>query len=489
MRMIRNLVGGEGFRKGTDLYFERHDGQAVTTEDFVASMEDANAIDLSQFQRWYSQAGTPELDVSGVYNENDKTFKIEIKQSCNASEEQKANKAFHIPLQLGLIDANGLDIPLQLEGDEVAGSNEMMLHVKQEVESFTFINVKSKPVISLNRGFTSPVKTQLKQSDDELAFLFSHDCDDFNRWDAGQNLAINTLLKLVKDINENKPLSLPGNVIAAYKNTLTNTELDKALIAQAITLPSEGYLADQLEIVDVDGIHQARTFMRHELAKALKDDFKNILEHGQSDAVYLFHADEMARRDLNQICLAYLMTLQEKDIIDFCMSQFETANNMTDALSALSNLSHYDTDLRQKALDAFYDKWQHDAQVVEKWIAIQAGSDLPDVLDKVKALMNHEAFTLTNPNKVRSLIGRFCAGNIAHFHNSDGSGYEFLADQVLALDAMNPQIAARLIQSMSRWRRYDKKRQALMKKQLERILAKKDLSKDVYEIASRSLEG
>jgi aminopeptidase N len=491
VRMIRNLVGGEGFRKGTDLYFDRHDGQAVTTEDFVAAMVDANAIDLSQFQRWYSQAGTPELDVSGAYNQQDKTFTLEIKQSCNASEAQKANKTFHIPLQLGLIDESGADIPLQLKGNESESdiSTEMLLHVKQKSESFTFINVNSAPVISINRGFTSPVKTKLKQNDDELAFLFSHDSDDFNRWNAGQDLAINTLLNLVKAIKEKKPLSLADNIINAYKNTLTNPELDKALIAQAMTLPSEGYLADQMTVVDVDGIHQARTFMRHELAKALKDDFKNILEAGQSEAGYMFHADEMARRDLNQACLGYLMILQEDEIIDFCMRQFETANNMTDVLSALGNLSHYDTSVRQQALAAFYDKWQHDAQVVEKWFAIQAGSDLPDVLDKVKALMNHAAFTMTNPNKVRSLIGRFCAGNLAHFHAMDGTGYAFLADQVLALDTMNPQIAARLIQNMSRWRRYDDKRQALMKKQLERILASKDLSKDVYEIASRSLNG
>ena len=344
------------------------------------------------------------------------------------------------------------------------------------------------PVISLNRSFTSPVKINIKQSDDELAFLFSNDVDEFNRWNAGQDLAINTLLGLVKDIKESKPLILAENIITAYKNTLTNTELDKALIAQAMTLPSESYLADQLDVVDVEGIHTARTFMRLELAKALKEDFKNILVQGQSDATYLFHADEMARRDLNHVCLSYLMCLQESETITTCVRQIENGHNMTDVLSALAALSHYDSSERQSALDNFYNKWKHDAQVVEKWFAIQAGSDLPNALDKVKELMQHEAFTLTNPNKVRSLIGRFCAGNIAHFHAADGSGYAFLADQILALDAMNPQIAARLIQSMSRWRRYDEQRQTLMKKQLERILAEKSLSKDVYEIASRSLE-
>jgi len=489
VRMIRNLVGGEGFRKGTDLYFERHDGQAVTTEDFVKAIEDANDINLSLFQNWYSQAGTPELEVSGSYSEKDEAYKLDIVQSCPDTTGQKNKKPFHIPLQIGLIDESGFDIPLFLDGNKgSSGSNQMTLEIKEKSESFIFYNVNSAPVVSINRGFTSPVKIKIQHSNDELSFLFSHDSDEFNRWDAGQSLAINTLLELIQVIKENKPLVLPEKVVNAYKNTLTNSELDPALIAQAMTLPSEGYLADQLDIVDVEGIHQARTFMRTELAKALKNEFEKVFQQGQSDAAYSFHADEMARRDLNQVCLSYLMLLQEDEIISACMNQFENANNMTDVLSALSNLSHYDTKLRQQALDQFYDKWKHDAQVVEKWFAIQAGSDLPNVLDKVKALMQHEAFTLTNPNKVRSLIGRFSAGNITHFHAADGSGYEFLADQVLALDSMNPQIAARLIQSMSRWRRYDDKRQALMKKQLERILSKKDLSKDVYEITSRSLE-
>ena len=479
VRMIRNLVGHEGFRKGTDLYFERHDGQAVTTEDFVKAIEDANEIDLFQFQRWYSQAGTPELEVLGRYDEQNRTFTVEVKQ----------NKDFHIPLLIGLIDEKGNDIPLQLETKSSSSGKEIMLHVRNENEKFTFVNISSKPVISINRGFTSPVKTKLSQDDNELAFLFSHDSDEFNRWNAGQDLAINTLLKMVKIIQDGQSLSLSENIITAYKNTLTNKKLDKALIAQAMRLPSESYLADQMDIVDVDSIHQARTFMRHELAKELKTEFRMILEQGQSNDSYKFHADEMARRDLNQLCLSYLMTLQEQDIIEFCINQLDTANNMTDALSALSNISHYDTAFRQKALNDFYDKWKRDTQVVEKWIAIQASSDLPDVLDKVKALMEHEAFNLANPNKVRSLIGRFCAGNIAHFHNSDGSGYKFLADQVLSLDSINPQVAARLIQTMSRWQRYDAGRQNLMKKQLERILDTNDLSKDVYEIVNRSLNG
>ncbi|MDH5660644.1 MAG: aminopeptidase N [Gammaproteobacteria bacterium] len=490
VRMIRNLVGNEGFRKGTDLYFERHDGQAVTTEDFVASMEDANDIDLSLFKNWYSQAGTPVLDVKTTFNEKDKTFKLEIKQFCPDTVGQKNKQPFHIPLKVGLLDKDGSDVVLQLEGDSsTTASTLKTLEIKNQVEIFTFLNVNNKPLLSLNRGFTSPVKIQLQQSVDDLAFLFAHDSDEFNRWEAGQTLAMNTLLGLVNNIQNNQTLALNTGIINAFRNTLTNSDLDKALIAQALTLPSESYLADQCNVVDVDAIHQARTFMRNELAKALKDDFKNIYQSGKSEAIYLFDADEMARRNLNHVCLSYLMCLQEDETIDACMTQIDNANNMTDVLSALSILSHYDNALRQQALDSFYDKWKNDAQVVEKWFSIQASADLPDILGRVKVLMQHEAFTVTNPNKVRSLIGRFCTGNIVHFHAADGSGYKFLADQVLALDNMNPQIAARLVQSMSRWRRYDHKRQELMKKQLERILDKKDLSKDVYEITSRSLNG
>lgn len=490
VRMIRNLVGGEGFRKGTDLYFNRHDGQAVTTEEFVASMEDANDIDLSLFQRWYSQAGTPILNVKTTFNEKEKTFTLDIRQSCPDTPGQKNKKPFHIPLRVGLLNKDGTDLLLELEGDTSTNPSVMKnLEVRNETESFTFLNINNKPMLSLNRGFTSPVKIVVQQSNDDLAFLFAHDSDEFNRWEAGQTLAMNTLLGLVENIQNNKVLSIEYNIINAFRNTLLHPDLDKALIAQALTLPSESYLADQCDMVDVDAIHQARTFMRNEIAKALKDEFKNIYQKGQSDAKYLFDADEMARRDLNHICLSYLMCLQEDETISSCVTKIDEANNMTEVLSALNILSHHDNTSRQQALDSFYDKWKHDAQVVEKWFAIQAASDLPDVLEKVKALMQHEAFTLTNPNKVRSLIGRFCAGNIAHFHAVDGSGYAFLAEQVLALDSMNPQIAARLIQSMSRWRRFDKKRQELMKAQLERIVGTKGLSKDVYEITSRSLEG
>ena len=487
--MISNLLGKDNFRKGTDLYFKRHDGQAVTTEDFIAAMEDANDIDLSLFKNWYSQAGTPELDVKTIFNEKDNTYKLNIKQSCPDTPGQKDKAVFHIPLNVGLLDNKGNDIRLELEGDvDSRLETSKTIELKNEENSFTFVNISEKPVLSLNRGFTSPVKIKYQQSMKELCFLFANDSDEFNRWEAGQNLAMATLLRLIDDVENNRPLSIEKDIIDAYRNTLSHSTLDKALIAQAITLPSESYIADQCDVVNVDAIHEARTYMKYELAFALKSEFNDVYVNGQRNISYQFNANEMARRDLNNICLSYLMCLDDDGMISTCLDKINTANDMTEVLSSLNALSHKDNASRQQALDLFYTKWQHDAQVVEKWFAIQASSDLPNVLDKVKQLMKHEAFSLSNPNKVRSLIGRFCAGNIAHFHAKDGSGYMFLADQVLALDSMNPQIAARLVQSLSRWRRYDTERQKLMKIQLERILKEKDLSKDVYEITSRSLE-
>ncbi|MFK5914081.1 MAG: aminopeptidase N [Woeseiaceae bacterium] len=487
VRMIKNIVGAEGFRSGTDLYFNRHDGQAVTTEDFVAAIEDATKVDLSLFKNWYSQAGTPVLDIETQYDNSEKIFSLTIKQSCADTVGQTNKKSFHIPLQMGLINSDGDDIELIIQGETSTNVKNMTLALTKEKQTFVFSDVKSKPILSLNRNFTSPVKINSEQSDEELTFLFANDSNAFNRWEAGQTLAINVLLSLVSDIQKNKKLGLDDSVLQAYKNTLCHPTLDQALIAQAMTLPSESYLADQCETVDVDAIHKARTFMKKAIAQSLKNEFKTVYDACENNKTYSFNAKDMAMRDLKSLCLSYLMCLQGKETIENSLTTIKSATNMTDVLSALSSLSQYDIPERHAALEQFYEKWKHDAQVVEKWFAIQATADFPNVLDKINTLMQHEAFSITNPNKVRSLIGRFCAGNIVHFHNITGSGYTFLADQVLTLDAMNPQIAARLVQNFSRWRRYDEMRQQLMKQQLERIIKEEGLSKDVFEIVSRSL--
>ncbi len=489
VRMLCNILGRDGFRKGTDLYFERHDGQAVTTDDFVRAMEDANNIDLSQFRNWYSQAGTPELSVNESYDQQNQRYTLSIRQSCPPTPGQTDKQPFHIPLAMGLLDRQGHALPLRLENETTTeASFSRMLSLNDAEQSWTFTGIPEKPVLSLGRGFSAPVKISLPHDNAELAFLFAHDSDEFNRWDAGQTLAIKIMLDLVEDYQADRHLHLPALFIDACRSTLNNAALDKALIAQALSLPSESYLADQCAVVDVDAIHAVRQFMRRQLAEALEKDWLKIYEKNNVCVDYQFSATDMAQRSLKNLCLSYLLELDNPRYQQHCLQQFEQANNMTDMLAALSILSQHDIPQRQPALDAFYDKWKHDRQVVEKWFSIQATSSSADTLNKVQELMQHPAFSIKNPNLVRSLIGRFCAANPVNFHRADGSGYHFLAEQVLALDELNPQIAARMVQSLSRWRRFDAARQDLMREQLERISQHPGLSKDVYEIASRSLQ-
>jgi len=489
VRMIRNLLGAEGFRKGTDLYFARHDGQAVTTDDFVRAMEDANGIELTQFRRWYDQAGTPEITLVEEYDASQQTFQLILQQHTPATPGQKEKLPFHIPLAVGLLDARGNDLPLKLAPQESATQSTVTLSLHQTEQTYRFYEVAEKPLVSIGRGFSAPVKFKRNLTDSELAFLLAHDSDDFNRWDAGQQLAINNLLKLIEACQHDRELQLSNEVIEAYRTALTQPDLDKALIARLMTLPGESYIADQMDIVDVEAIHAAREFMRRTLAQSLRTELLQTYQDNQSSQTYQFNADEMAQRSLKNMALAYLMTLDDPDLQQLCVAQYQQGNNMTDVMAALSLLADVAGAAREEALEDFYHRWQHDAQVVEKWLAIQAGSSLPDTLQRVQALMQHAAFSLHNPNKVRSLVGRFCGGNPLRFHAADGSGYRFLGDRVLELDALNPSIAARLVQTISRWRRYDADRQALMREQLERIVNKDGLSKDVYEIASRSLAG
>jgi len=490
VRMLCNILGREGFRRGTDLYFSHHDGQAVTTDDFVKAMEDANSIELKQFRNWYSQAGTPELTVSETYDDDVQQYALTIRQHCPPTPEQAEKKPFHIPLAVGLLDKKGKPLPLMLENehDENARDSRMLALTETE-QHWTFTCVSEKPVLSLGRGFSAPVKISLPHDDAALAFLFAHDTDEFNRWDAGQKLAITIMLRLIEDYRAGRTLQLDTLFIEACRSTLNNTVLDRALVAQALSLPSESYLADQCEVVDVEAIHVVREFMRRELAEALADDWLHAYEENNLQHAYHFNAKDMAQRSLKNLCLSYLMELDNRDHRQRCLEQFEQANNMTDALAALSILSQHDIPERRQVLDAFYVKWQSDRQVVEKWFSIQAASSLPNTLEQVQALMQHPAFSIKNPNLVRSLIGRFCAANPVNFHQADGSGYRFLAQQVLVLDEINPQIAARLLQNLSRWRRFDDTRQRMMREQLEHIAGHTGLSKDVYEIASRSLQG
>lgn len=487
VRMLHNLVGGEGFRKGTDCYFSRHDGQAVTTEDFVKAIEDTNNRDFSQFQNWYNQSGTPVLTFKDEYNAQLQTYTLTSIQSFGELETQKNNKPFHVPVEIGLLGSAGNEMQLDIADSHVSNVTSTVLEITELEQSFIFNNIKEKPLPSLLRGFSAPVKIHYEYTREDLAFLMAHDSDEFNRWDASQQLGIKLVLSLMDAHKENKKLIVDDFILNAYKSVLENKELDMALAAQLLTLPSESYIADQCAIVDVDAIHTVRKFVRRQLAEQLETEFESCYHRNVTHEDYVFNSEAMAQRSLKNLCLAYLAELETEKHLQQCYQQFQTANNMTDQLSAVNILANHECEYRQPTLDGFYEQWKSDNQVVEKWLAIQSGADLPASLLKVKKLMQHPAFSMSNPNKIRAVIGSFCGINAVSFHAENGEGYEFLTDQVLVLDQSNPQIAARLLQIMIRWQRYDQSRQALMKKQFERILETKPLSKDVFEIASRAI--
>ncbi len=486
IRMMRTILGPTGFRKGTDLYFSRHDGQAVTTDDFVKAMEDANNADLGRFKLWYSQAGTPELHVMRSYDAKAKTYSLLIKQTCPPTPGQPEKKPFHIPVALGLLDKDGKDLALKLQGDSQTAPGTIILQLRKAQENYVFTDVPHEPIPSILRGFSAPVKVMLDLTDDERLFLMANDPDEFNRWDAGQQLAVKLLLKVIRDQQQGKALSLDQSFIDAFRKTLEGNMRDKAFQAFALALPAEIYLADFMDVIDPTAIHEARRFVQKTLANNLNQSFLAVYRANQDTGPYHADQESIGRRSLKNTCLAYLMELDGPGTRKLCMDQYRVAVNMTDVIAALTNLANTDCPERREALSSFHEKWKDDPLVMDKWLSIQAMSRLPNTLETVKSLTKHPSFNIKNPNKVRSLIGAF-AGNAVRFHDPGGAGYEFLAGQVIALDTMNPQIAARLASAFTTWKRYDEKRRGLMKAQLEKILKTPKLSKDVHEIIEKSL--
>jgi len=488
IRMIFNLLGREAFRKGTDLYFSRHDGQAVTTEDFVSAMEDAGNVDLTQFRYWYSQAGTPELEITRAYDPGLKTFTLKIKQTCPPTPGQPEKKPFHIPVAFGLLGREGKDLPLNHENwkGEQGGGGTIMLELRKKEEAFVFTGIPDEPVPSVLRGFSAPVKVKLDLSDEERLFLMTNDSDEFNRWDAGQQLAVKLILDLVNDFQHGKKLKLHSSFISAFRKTLESAMKDKAFQAFALALPPETYLAGFMDVIDPSAVHEARRFVQKTLAAELKRQFLGVYNANQSTAPYSVDQESVGRRGLRNVCLSYLMALDEPGLWKLCAEQYRAAGNMTEVIAALANLANTDCPEREEALASFYEKWKDEPLVVDKWLGIQALSRLPNTLDTVRKLTGHSAFNIRNPNKVRALIGAFSANSV-RFHDPGGEGYYFLADHVIAIDAMNPQIAARLASAFTMWKRYEETRKSLMKGQLERILKTPKLSKDTYEVVSKSL--
>ena len=497
IRMLATLLGKENFRKGTDLYFERHDGQAVTTEDFVAALADASGRDLSQFKNWYSQAGTPRLQVTDSYDEDAQEYSLTIKQSCPPTPECQNKLPFHIPVAVGLLGSAG-DLPLSLKDAEpdfeTDDNTHLVLELTAAEQTFVFQRVQEKPVPSLLRGFSAPVKLHYNYSRDDLIVLMSRDSDGFNRWEASQQLglqAINQAMALFQKGGDLTGLQLDADLLAAYSSILQDDSLDKAMVAYMLSLPSEAYLSELADVIDVEAIHYSRMAVRKVLARELRDLFVRIYNAYDHQQAYTATAESIAGRSLKNVALAYLMLLGEEDLIRACEQQYREANNMTDVMAALSQLVNAEAPLAQQlaatALAEFYQRWQHESLVVNQWLSVQVTCVLPATLEKVKTLQNHAAYDGKNPNKIRALIAGLCNGNAINFHANAGEGYRFLADQIILLNTQNPQIASRLLTPLTKWKKYSPERQALMKTELERIIAEPNLSKDVFEVVSKSL--
>ncbi len=482
VRMLHTLLGAEGFRKGADLYFERHDGQAVTTDDFVKAMEEANNIALNQFRLWYSQAGTPQLEVSERFNPERNRYSLTFKQSCPDTPGQTDKKPMHIPVAIGLLGKEGQPLPIKLAGERTDSLNKLIELTKKE-ETFYFTGLQEKPVLSLLRHFSAPVHLKIERSLQEKAFLFAHDSDEFNRWDAGQQLASALILDQISSGKEENTALL----IAAFKTILEQNWKDPAYLTLLLTLPSEAWLAEQMKVVDPTAIHTTRQQLKKAIAIEFEATFIKLHQTSELEESGNFSNAAVGRRALKNCCLSYLMALETETQQNFCLEQFKTAGNMTDQIAALSLLCQETTPAREEALSQFYTQWKDEPLVIDKWFALQATSSLLGTTNIVKGLLEHPDFDLKTPNRVRSLIGAFSQGNPLHFHAEDGSGYQFLGDQICALDPINPQVASRMVGAFTQWHRFDKNRQTLIKAQLERIKNSPKISPDIYEIVSKSL--
>jgi aminopeptidase N len=494
VRMYQILFGRDGFRKGMDLYFQRHDGQAVTCDDFRAAMVDANGRELAQFERWYSQAGTPHVTVETHYDAASKTYDITLSQSCPGTPGQENKLPFHIPVAIGLLDSRGQDMALSADDPSSVAQTERdttrILELTEPKQTFRFNHVAEKPVPSLLRNFSAPVVLDVEYTDEELAFLMAHDSDAFNRWEAGQRLAMRRMLAMINLVQAGGLLDRAATnetiLCESFRATLNNATLDPAFREVALTLPSETMIAEQMEVVDPQAIHAVRQFLRRTLAQALRGDWLAAYDANQTPGPYTPDAGSAGKRGLKNLALAYLAELDDAAAHGLAQTQYDGATNMTDRMAALSALVNSHAPGKKSALAKFFNDFSQEALVIDKWFSLQAMARTTNV-DAIRALMQHPAFTLKNPNRARSLVFSFCNGNPAQFHAIDGSGYRYWAEQVIALNAINPQVAARLARTLDRWRKYDSASQAKMRAALEKIASTKKLSKDVLEVVTKAL--
>ncbi|MDP1928643.1 MAG: aminopeptidase N [Thiobacillus sp.] len=515
IRMMHTLLGREAFRRGMDLYFERHDGQAVTCDDFVAAMQDASGVNLAQFRRWYARAGTPRLHAAGTWDAATRRYTLTLTQSLapTAYEKRLAESgqtivegALHIPVALGLVLSDGSDAPLKLSGEAKASGTTRVLSLTEATQTFVFEDIPAAPVASLLRDFSAPVLLELDQTDAELAHLMAHDSDAFNRWEAGQRLATRVLLAGIAASGTGTEW-IPDAFVAACGRVLDDgLSGDHALAAEALNLPAEAVLAEAMvaqgQTIDPEAIHAARVNLRRHLAAKLRDRFEAVWTALAPTEPYAPDGAQVGQRALRNTCLAYLgesdaaylkSTIVPRLTAQLATSENSAGSNMTDQIAALATLANLDLpehDLpeREAALAAFYTRWQNEALVVDKWLSVQATSRLPHGAARVRALMQHPAFDLKNPNRVYALVRGFCGANPRHFHAADGSGYALTADVISELHAINPQVASRIARSFDRWRQFDAGRREHARTALERIAAVKGLAKDVAEVVGNALK-
>ncbi|APC87451.1 aminopeptidase N [Vibrio parahaemolyticus] len=481
IRMYHTLLGEEGFQKGMKLYFERHDGTAATCEDFVSAMEDATGVDLKQFRLWYSQSGTPTLRVNSEYNAEAKTYALTVEQFTEATQDQAEKQALHIPFDIELYDSKGQVIPLIINGESVHN----VLDIKQDKQTFVFENVAEQPVPSLLREFSAPVKLEYDYSDAELIFLMKHATNDFARWDASQMLLAKYIRQNVTNVQTGSEVQLSEDLIDAFRGVLLDENLEPAFITQVFSLPSINEITGWYKQIDVDAVDTVLNSITVSLSAALEDEL-SATYHTLKQAEYTIDHAAIGKRALRNQCLQFLAHTDKGNTL--VKAQYEAANNMTDTIAAMSAANSAQLECREELMADYSDKWKHDGLVMDKWFTLQGTNPAEDALEKVKATMNHEAFSLKNPNRTRSLIGSFLAANPVRFHDKSGSGYQFAGEILRQLNDSNPQVASRMIDPLLKFRKYDEARQAMIRAELEKLKAMDNLAKDLFEKVTKALD-
>ena len=481
IRMLKTLVGDEGYRKATDLYFERHDGQAATVEDWMKCFEDACGRDLKQFRLWYAQSGTPCIETQGEYDAAKKTYALTLKQSLGPSPGQPTKKPMHIPVRLGFVGSQGA-LPLTLEGENAKGPTERVLELTEPEQRFIFVDVAEPPLLSVGRGFSAPAVFKVPTDRKSHATLMGHDADSFNRWEAGQALATDIL----KEMALNAAAEPDAVFIIPIGDVLRRAEEDIAFTAQMLTPPLETELAVAMTPPDPEAIHRARTALIRAVASAHGSEIKALYTKLDIKGAFAPDAKSAGRRALRNVLLRYLTAADDEAAATLADTHYRAATNMTDMIAGLAALTRMESPKRQAAFDHFHDRFKGDALVLDKWMGLQAGSCLPDTAARVRELTKHPAYDVKNPNRVRSLVGAF-AGNHLRFHAADASGYVLVGETIRQLDGINPQVSSRMAAAFEAWRRYDSKRQALMRGELEAMLKITGISPNLFEVASKML--